>query len=102
MTQEQLTGIIRAVLGVAGTLATVFGILSADQVGVLTSWILEILGPTSVFGAVIWSWISNSKKALVQSVAAMAETSVDGNKITVHDRALATAASIAATPVGRP
>jgi len=98
MTQEQLTGLIRAVLQAAGAAATLFGIISADQVSTVTAWLLEILGPTSIIGGVIWSWISNSKKALIQSVAAMNETSVEGNKIIVHDKTLATAAVLASTP----
>jgi len=98
MTQDQFGGLVRAALQVAGAAATIFGIMSVDQVSVVTTWLLDILGPTSVLGGAIWSWISNSKKSLIQSVAAMDETSVDGNKITVHDRTLATAAAVAATP----
>ena len=64
MTQDQITGIIRAVLAAAGGFVLARGWVNAEN----WAW---IVGGITTVGPVIWSWFSNRPAALAASVQSL-------------------------------
>ena len=92
MTSDQFMGLVRQAIPLIGGIAVAMGWLTTGQVARTTEIVLQIGGPLFVLWGIIWSYVANSKESIVQSVAAMPETTVEGNMVRINDPRLATAA----------
>lgn len=68
MTQDQLMALARQLLPILGTLLTVFGMSSATAQATV-NLIMTIMGPLTLVGSAIWSFISNSRASIMASAA---------------------------------
>lgn len=73
MTQDQLMGIVRVLLQVFGTIATMLGWVTPDQVGEMTANILAAVGPIMNVVGLVWTAMANSKTSILTSAARMPE-----------------------------
>lgn len=79
MSQDQLTGLIRQLLPVVGTLLGALGWVTPDKWAGITAFILQAVGPLLVLASLVWSVIANTKASILASAAKMPEV----NKIEV-------------------
>jgi len=93
MTSDQISGLIRQLVTLFGAIATTLGF--TIDLGPALDLVLQIAGPIGVIIAAVWSWVANTKSSIVASVAAMDETTVDGNRIVLNDPNLARTARAA-------
>lgn len=73
MDKEQLTGTLRIFVPTIVAWASAKGLVAADMVGPLTDMIVNTLVGIILLGAMVWSFIANSKTAQVARVADMPE-----------------------------
>lgn len=73
MTQEQWMGLLRQILPVLGTLAVSLGVLTPDQVGRGSAFILTIAGPMMIIASAVWSIIDKSDTSLIAKVDVIAK-----------------------------
>lgn len=73
MNPVQIEKIVRTFLTVAGTIAMTFGWLTSGQVEGYTAIILQILGPLTTVGTLIWTIVSGTQASQVNAVLAMPE-----------------------------
>ena len=76
VTTDRTMGLLRVLLNALGPLAVAMGWLNAEQVGAVTSALIQIVGALMTVGGVFWSWKANSKSSITQSIAALPETQV--------------------------
>jgi len=92
MTTDQITGLVRQVLPIAGTLLAALGFSSATSTAIVDV-AMQISGPLIVIVGVIWAAIANTKGSIIQSVGGMDETEVkqtsSGVTIKINDPKLA-------------
>ena len=79
MNQEQLMGLVRQVLLIAGTLATTLGWATPDKVAGWTATILSLVGPISMVASVVWSAVNKTQVNLIATAAAQ----VDANGVPI-------------------
>ena len=87
MNNEQLMSLLRDVLRIGGTIATMLGVASG-VVESVTSMVLTFGGPVLALIGVFFGWRSHSDTAKVEAASAMPEVKA----MTITDPALATAA----------
>lgn len=97
MTNDQITGMLRQVLPIIGTLAAALGWIAPEKVAPLTATILAISGPVIALGSILWMLVANSKSSIIASAAAMPE--VKGIITTATPAGNAMAAAVPATNV---
>jgi hypothetical protein len=68
-TQDQVMGQLRAIIPAVGTIISALGFMSADKVGPIVSTLLTAVGPISVIIVGLWSWVSNSRAAIMAAAA---------------------------------
>lgn len=97
MTQDQIMGLLRQVLQIAGTLATSLGFLAPDVVAHWTAVILQVAGPIAMLVGIVWNLIANKQTSIAASIGANPATTVkpagDGSAVvTIKDPEMAKAA----------
>lgn len=105
MTQDQMMGLLRQILTVAGTLATAFGWMTPDKVAYWTGLILQIAGPLALVAGAVWTIIANSKASIASSIGANPGTTVTSNTngtatVVIKDPVMAKAAIEGQSAVG--
>src|SRR5262249_61120647 len=73
MHSQQMPALVQKILLAVGSIATYLGLVSADQMGQLTSSILAIVGPLSTIATIAWSIAGKTQPKLVAAVNAMPE-----------------------------
>lgn len=82
-TQDQWMGQLRQILPVIGTLLTTLGIMTPEEWQSWFTLIMAAAGPIIIAGSVVWSWIANSRKSVMQSAAANLEDAAPAEKAAV-------------------
>lgn len=110
MNQEQVMGMVRQFLLIAGTLATTLGWATPDKIASWSAIVLSLVGPVFMVVSVIWSAVNKTQANLIS--AAASQTDANGVKLVndvklnplaqgVNDLARATPANVnIATPPG--
>jgi len=104
LSQDQVMGQLRQILPAIGWVLMLTGKVAPDTWGAFMAVVPPAFGALLVLGSAGWTLIANSRKSIVQSAAAMPDTTVSKNgsgqtTITIHDTTLADAALAAATPL---
>jgi len=73
MDKEQLTGVFRIFVPTIVAWASARGLVAADMVGPTTDMLVNVLVGIILLGAMIWSFVANSKTAQIAKVADMPE-----------------------------
>ena len=71
MTNDQVMGLVRQALQLAGGVITGVGWLTQGQVDEVTQNALQAIGPVMNLLAFYWAWKANSKHSILASVANM-------------------------------
>lgn len=85
-------GLLQQLLPTLGGIAIALGWLTKEQVAEWVAFILQIAGPLMIVAGLVWSFIVNSKAAIITSAAQMTDSA--GNK-------LVKSVEVANTPEGR-
>lgn len=86
MSNDQITGQLRQILPILGSIAVALGWISPEKSNLLISNILAVIGPIMIIAGIVWTAVANTQKAIMQSAAAVPGTVV----ITTPDLAAAT------------
>jgi hypothetical protein len=92
MNQDQIMGLLRQVLPIAGTLLTVFGVKSATA-NAIVDMIMTVAGPAALIWSAIWAFIANSRASVMASAAKPVEVGAPAPQIVLprQEEALANA-----------
>jgi hypothetical protein len=71
MDKEQLTGVLRIFVPSVVAWFSARGLVAADLVGPMTDMVINTLVGIILLGAMIWSFVANSKTAQIAKVADM-------------------------------
>lgn len=100
--QDQVMGQLRIIIPALGTMATAFGISSAEA-GSYTQMALASVGPISYVVVAIWSLIANSRASIMKAAAKPVDANTPPPKIIlpVQEAALADTlpANVTAAPL---
>ena len=66
--QDQVMGQLRVIIPALGTIATAFGVSSAEA-GSYTQILLTSIGPISYVIVAVWSLIANSRKSIMKAAS---------------------------------
>jgi hypothetical protein len=69
MDKEQLTGVMRIFVPSMVAWFSARGLVAADMVGPMTDMLINVLVGIILLGAMVWSFVANSKTARIASVA---------------------------------
>lgn len=87
VTQDQWMGFARWFIPLLAGIALGKGWLTTAQASDLVSLILQIAGPLGAIAGIIWTYVANSKKSILQSAGQIPEV----QKVIVTDPAIAAA-----------
>ena len=73
MDKEQLTGVLRIFVPSVVAWFSARGLVAADMVGPTTEMLVNMLVGIILLGAMVWSFVANSKTAQIAKVADMPE-----------------------------
>jgi hypothetical protein len=73
MDKEQLTGVLRIFVPSVVAWFSAKGLVAADLVGEMTDMVINTLVGIILLGAMVWSFMANSKTAQIAKVADMPE-----------------------------
>lgn len=76
LSADQITGQLRQLLPILGSMAVALGWISPEKANTLISNILAVIGPLMILGGIVWTAIANTQKAIAQSAAAIPGTVV--------------------------
>lgn len=79
MNQEQVMGMVRQFLLIAGTLATTLGWATPDKVATWTAMVLSLVGPVFMVASVVWGVINKTQANLISTAAS--QTDANGVKL---------------------
>lgn len=77
MNQEQVTGLVRQILLIVGTLAAALGWATPEKVAGWTATVLSLVGPGFMLASVVWGAVSKTQTNLIATAA----TQTDANGI---------------------
>lgn len=89
MNQEQVMGLIRQALPLAGGIATTLGYASPELVGQLSAKVLDASGLILIIGSGVWSMMSKTKAAIVERAIALPEVQRIETSATAEGKKLA-------------
>jgi len=79
-TQDQVMGQLRIIIPALGTIATAYGLTSA-QANSYTQMALTMIGPISYVVTAIWSLVANSRESIMKSAAKPADANTPAPQI---------------------
>lgn len=111
MNQEQVMGMVRQFLLIAGTLASTLGWVTPDKIATWSAMVLSLVGPVFMVVSVIWSAVNKTQANLISTAASQTDAngvklirSVDLNPLAQGVGALVTAtpSNVNVAPTVRP
>jgi hypothetical protein len=88
MDKEQLTGVMRIFVPSVVAWFSARGLVAADLVGPMTDMVINTLVGIILLGAMIWSFVANSKTAQIAKVADMPDVKKVVTSVEIAEGAL--------------